>query len=284
MINTAKYPATVTKNDDPDKRGIIQVSCVGLMGDEEGACLIDVEPAFDWGWFYVPDVGEIVEIEVVEGSSDDEQFGQASIDNLDLKWRSVRYPGLDGDDPRPVNEDFTSKNYGKRRGFATPAGHVFMFDDTEGDEAISLKWQNKAGKNSFLNFDKDGSFLISLHTGSLFYMNAKSGQVSIIDENSNMIAMDSDGLRLVDGSGNIFELKDGLIQILGQSAVTISCKNAVIEAGEVVINGDAEKMLLGSTWLALFNAHVHMTGVGPSGIPFPQMIDAVVLSQTVTVG
>lgn len=284
MISTAKYPATVTKNDDPDKRGIIQVSCVELMGDEEGACLIDVEPAFDWGWFYVPDIGEIVEIEVIEGSSDDEQFGQTSIDGLDLKWRCVRYPGLEGDDPRPVNEDFTSKNYGKRRGFATPAGHVFMFDDTEGDESISLKWQNKDGENSFLNFDKDGSFLVSLKTGSLFYMNAKSGEVSIIDSNSNMISMDAKGLRLVDGTGNIFELKDGLVQILGQGTVAISCKNATIDAGEVEINGSSEKVILGTTFLGLYNAHVHPTGVGPSGPPFPQALDPVALSQTVTVG
>lgn len=283
-LNSATYAATVTFNEDPDKRGVIRVSCVGLLGDEEAEVPVDIEPVHDWGWFYVPDIGEVVEIEVIEGSSEDEQQGQMSIDNLDIKWRGGRYYGNnEGDAPTPVNADFTSKNYGKRRGFATPAGHVFMFDDTEGDEGITLKWSNKAGENAFFSMDKDGSILMSNKVGTMLYFNAKDGQMSIIDQHGNVFSSDDVGIKIIEKTGNTVEMKDGAIIILGQSAVTISCKDAVIDAGNVEITGNAEFAVLGTTFLPLLNAHIHPTGVGPSGPPTP-LFPPTVLSTKVKVG
>ncbi len=175
MISTATYPAKVTFNADPDKRGVIRVACVGLMGDEDTEVPVDVEPVHDWGWFVVPDIGELVEIECVEGSSEDEQKGQASIDNLDLKWRSARYYGNDeGDTPTPINETFTSKNYGKRRGFATPIGHVLMFDDTKGAEEITLSWNDGS---ALLTFDAKGSVTIKNKAGATIVLDAEADKM-----------------------------------------------------------------------------------------------------------
>lgn len=176
-LNTATYPATVTFNEDPDKRGIIRVSCVGLMGDEDAEIPIDVEPVHDWGWFYVPDIGEVVEIEVIEGSSEDEQNGQMSIDNLDIKWRGARYYGNEeGDAPTPINPIFSAKNYGKRRGFATPAGHVVMFDDTEGAEEIHISWKN--GTASIV-MNTDGSILMTNKAGATINMDAAADKIIV---------------------------------------------------------------------------------------------------------
>lgn len=180
MLNTATYPAKVTFNQDPDKRGVIRVACVGIMGDEDVEIPLDVEPVHDWGWFYVPDIGEIVEIECVEGSSEDEQMGQASIDNLDLKWRSARHYGNhEGDTPTPINEAFTSKNYGKRRGFATPAGHVFVFDDTEGDEEVTLSWKKGA---ALLTFDAKGTVTIQNKAGATVVMDSDTGKIVLTSD------------------------------------------------------------------------------------------------------
>jgi len=176
-VSTGTYPAKVTFNADPDKRGVIRVACIGLMGDEETECPVDVEPVHDWGWFVVPDVGEIVEIEVLEASDDDEQAGQMSIDNLDLKWRSARYYGNeDGDAPTPIHPMLTSKNYGKRRGFATPAGHVFMLDDTEGQEQITLSWKDGS---AFITLDAKGSVLLSASNGATLTIEADSGKIIV---------------------------------------------------------------------------------------------------------
>lgn len=177
MIRTATYPAVVTFNKDPKKQGAIRVACVGLLGDDDVEVPVDVLPVHTWGWFYVPDIGELVEIECVEGSSEDEQHGQASIDNLDLKWRSARYYGNEeGDVPTPINPAFTSKNYGKRRGFATPAGHVFMFDDTEGQEEITLSWKDGS---AFVTLDAKGTITLQNKAGATFVMNTTSDKIVV---------------------------------------------------------------------------------------------------------
>jgi hypothetical protein len=174
-LSTATYPAKVTFNQDPDKRGVIRVACVGLLGDEDTEVPVDVEPVHDWGWFYVPDIGEVVEIECVEGSDEDEQHGQMSIDNIDLKWRSARHYGNDeGEAPTPINPVFTSKNYGKRRGFATPAGHVFMFDDTEGSEEITLSWKDGS---ALLTFDLTGSIKLQNLAGATLVMDSVTNKI-----------------------------------------------------------------------------------------------------------
>jgi len=180
MINTSTYLATVTFNNDPEQLGRIRVACAGLLGDEESEIPIDIEPIHDWGWFYIPDIGETVEIEVTEGASDDEQNGQISIDNIDIKWRSARvYGNTETDTPTPINEEFTSSNYGKRRGFATPTGHVFMFDDKEGSETIRLKWKNANGDNCLIEIDKDGTVLLSNKVDTKIELNGTDGQVTI---------------------------------------------------------------------------------------------------------
>lgn len=174
-ITTATYAAKVTFNQDPEKRGVIRVACVGLMGDEDAEVPVDIEPVHDWGWFYVPDIGEIVEVECTEGSSEDEQHGQMSIDNCDLKWRSARHYGNDeGETPTPINAAFTSKNYGKRRGFATPAGHVLVFDDASGSEEITLSWK---GGGALLTFDPKGTVTLQNKAGATIIMDSDTGKI-----------------------------------------------------------------------------------------------------------
>lgn len=160
------YPARVTANDDPDQRGRVRIACVGLLGDDETDLPMWVEPALDWGWFYVPDVSEIIEIVCVTGSAQDESRGQMSLDNLDVKWHGARFYNTDSDAPTPVNAVFTDTHYGKRRGFATPFGHFLMFDDTEDEPQITLSWVSKkdAGAEEItkLDINKDGEALISV--------------------------------------------------------------------------------------------------------------------------
>lgn len=171
----AHYPAVVTFNQDPDKRGVIRVACAAIMGDEDTEVPVDVEPAHDWGWFYVPDIGEVVEVEVMEHSAEDEHPGQASIAHLDIKWRSARFFGnTEGATPTPVNTAFTEEHYGKRRGFATPAGHVLMFDDADGGEEIRLWW--KDGGASVV-IDKDGTITLTNKSGATFTMDATADKI-----------------------------------------------------------------------------------------------------------
>lgn len=251
-MTTERYPATVTSIDDPEQRGRIRVACSGLLGDEESDLPMWIEPVLGWGMFIVPDVGEIVEIEVVTGSDEDEQYGQASIDNLDAKWVGKRYFGNEeGEAPTPVPTDFLT-NYGKRRGFATPGGHVVVFDDTDGKRKISVTWNNEDNKKSYFGMDENGSIVIGTHTGHTIYMNAKDGELTIIDQHGNMYSSNSDGLKVVDKSGSLIDIKGGNMQILAQAGLTVSCADAVLEAGKMQLGGQPaiQPVIMGTLFFA----------------------------------
>jgi hypothetical protein len=137
-----RYSAIVSKNDDPDfpNLGRIFVKCLEITGDETTELPHPIYPAFDWGWFYVPDVDEEVEIEaVVEDDQREDTRGQAFLEEPRFTWRGKRFSSDEGDGARPINPAFTAVNYGKRRGFATPAGHVLVFDDESGDVFLTTQ-------------------------------------------------------------------------------------------------------------------------------------------------
>lgn len=272
-MTTEKHDAVVTgiDADEPQPRGRIKVACAGILGDEETELPMWVEPILDWGWFFVPDIGEVVEVEVTTGLDSDESFGQSTIDNLDIKWRGARRSTdattEERTEPRPIHEDFTSANYGKRRGFATPNGHIMYFDDTEGKQKVHITWK-QGDKYQYITMDEEGAMILSCASGSMIYMNPAEKAVTIIDENSNLIGMSPDGVKLVDQFSNIIELKDGAIQILGQSAITVMGGVCDIKTGTVNILDAADSPVVrGNEMKAAFESHIHPTGMGPSGPP-----------------
>lgn len=268
MISSEKHVAQVSNNQDPLQRGRIKVVCAAVIGDGATELPQWIEPDFEWGWFSVPDVGEFVDIEHTDSADDDESPGQSSIHVPNFRWKGRHWGGTDTDVPRPVPDDFTKSNYGKRRGFATPGGHVIMFDDTDGAKKVSITWHGKDKEFSYSAWDEDGSVIHSNKNGSLIYLNAKDKELSIIDEHGNSAMLSDEGITLTDKFSNIYQSKDGMTQILNQGTVTVSCKNAVIDAGKVQLTaGATEATLKGDSFLQLFEQHVHPTGMGPSGPP-----------------
>lgn len=237
-----KYVAIVDANNDPEFRGRIRIRCADLTGDPDVVLPGWAEPVFDWGWFAIPDVDEFVEIEVITGSTEDEVPGQSMILNPQITWRAKRYYHTGGDTETPIHEDFTSGNYGKRRGFATPAGHILLFDDTEGQERVQLTWhqiESSEDKFSYLALDPDGSIIIGNKKGSLIYLDAKNGAITLNDEHGNIISSDSEGVRLIDKFSNIIDMKDGAILLMGKGGVTLNCKTAALKAGSVELGRTA---------------------------------------------
>jgi hypothetical protein len=165
---TETYSAVVTDNADDEERGRIRVACADLLGDDDADLPMWIEPLLTWGWFLIPDIGETVDIEIVSETENDEQYGQSSIDNLDAKWKGKRYQiSEDGDEPTAIHPYFTEENYAKRRGFATPFGHILMFDDTPDSPKITLTWTNEEQsiedtKISQIVIDNDGTMKLSV--------------------------------------------------------------------------------------------------------------------------
>ena len=266
MSQTERHTAVVAETNDPEQRGRIRVRCAGILGSEDAILRHWVEPCLDWGFFLVPDVDEVIEIEVASSSSRDEVPGQSFLDEPNFRYRGKRFNA-----PGVVNEFFTEANYAKRRGFATPAGHVLMFDDTDDARKVNLVWHSGDGKYAMLSLDEDGSVILASKTGAMLYLNAKDGELALIDEHGNSYSSSSSEVKIIDVNSNIISLSGTTIQILSQSAVTVSCKDAVIDAGKVQLGGQplTEPMVLGLLFQTLFSGHIHPTGVGPSGPPTP---------------
>lgn len=228
------YDATVVANNDEEKKGRIKVACAALLGDEKTALPMWIPPRFDWGWFAIPDVGELVQIEMSSDSETDELPGQSSVDDPDIFYRGKRtYTNEtveEGSDPTIINEVFKGDTYPKRRGFATPAGHYLFFDDTEDKVEIKVSWTDK----------------IDVQT----------------------IVVDKDGIKVADKYTNVIELKDGETKITTDGNVVVTGKDFSANTDSVnLINGADNYLVRGDDLITWLNSskHTHPTGMGPSG-------------------
>lgn len=93
--------------------------------------------------------------------------------------------------------------------------------------------------------------------------------------------------------GLVFQLGDALIQLdtqnggelrivvkMGDDEIRMENKKVIVKSNTIELGeGAAEKLVLGNTFLQLFNSHTHPTGVGPSGTPVVPMQDQLHLSQ-----
>jgi len=270
-----RHTAEVVATDDPEKRGRIRIKCSGILGDEETDLSTWIEPLLTWGFFLVPDIGEIVEVVIDTCSDQDEIFGQTSITNPNPQWLGARYyqGEADAEGRRTVPEEFTSKNYGKRRGFKTPAGHVLIFDDTQDSEELTLACSSgpaAARKQAFVSMDAKGSIVLSNATGTTIYMNAADGQLAIIDQHGNTYASDSAGMKIVSKQGYFLEMKEGVVQLVCGGNVVVQANNASIKAAAVDLGNGADQFTIRGvdlmTWL---NTHTHTTPLvmaGPANI------------------
>jgi len=126
------YLAVVSDIEDDEKRGRIKVACREIA--EADTELPEwVEPCFPYagndgasGFFFLPAVGDLVEIERTVGHTDDDAAGMAAIMDPDTRWRCATYATA-----ADVPTEFTSGTYGKRMGITTPGGNMLIFDDDQ---------------------------------------------------------------------------------------------------------------------------------------------------------
>lgn len=274
-VITERFPAIVTRlADDSPPRGRVFVKCPEVTGDDTQELPDPIEPIHQWGWFTVPDVGEEIEIEaVVADDTAEDVKGQAFLEAPEWRWMGRRFPSSDGEQPRPPNAIFTGSNHGKRRGFATPTGHFLMFDDTTNSEAIVLSWTRPDGAVATLDFNANGSILITNRNGSAIFLDAsQNANVVIVDEHGNMITLDSNGVRVVDVHGNsITTSSSGVdVQSLASGTINVDSQGGTVNVlgGTVNIGDGANSPIARFTELQQWaDTHVHLTAFGPSSPP-----------------
>ena len=117
----------------------------------------------------------------------------------------------------------------------------------------------------------------------------------MMDSHGNMFTQDKNGTKIVDPNGNLIELNEEMIQILGSKAMVVNVPSVNIKAGGVEVGNLAtDDVIKGTTYLAWWksvfliwlNTHIHPTGVGPSGpaiTPMQAPVDAAVLTKKLKV-
>lgn len=299
MSSKTLHFAEVTRNFDENEklRGAIFFKSDTLTGDKEFP--IAAEPCFPiagqngFGFFAVPEPGDIVEIEI-----DD------AVEHPQPRWRCSIYSSVD-----EIAREFR-KNYPKRMGFRTKTGHVLIWDDTEGAEEVFFEHtfgsRIKFSTNGNISFkarqitnrDEDDEIndieatefaellfdfnqkVIHLHDHHPNSIKMNSSGVVALDKNNNKITMDSSGVIILDKNSNkTTKDNDGIIfQDLNGNKITMN------SFGIEIIDLNGNKITLDSTGIninsitqfikidgSIYGSHQH---VGNLGIPTLAPIDA----------
>lgn len=255
--------ATVVDNDDPEIRFRLKVAGGTLMGTDDDGEVVEygdwIEPSFPvllssdgenvtGGFFAIPGPGTTVEIELAVSSDFDEAPNQTLLTNSDPRWRASLFQL--GDD---IPDEFKT-NYPNRFGFKSATGHLFLFDDSEGDlgKVMIAARPNALGQQSFMSFENDGSIQIITNNGMMFFMNADKGEITLLDSQQNMIALKADGTTIMAKGGHTIDMNAAGINVLAAGALHLQ-GNSVTAQGLTVALGDStavEFAVLGTSQVA----------------------------------
>jgi hypothetical protein len=241
-----KYSGEVVDVADPDKLGRIKVAVPAVFGP---GLQLWARPCFASGHFFVPPVGARVWIEFEAGDT-----------GFPL-WVGTWYP--QGTVPPEAD-----KPEATGRVVHTPSGHVVELSDEDGKEKVVIRHK----LDSFVSIDEKGSILAANQKGSYLFLNADKAEVSVTSEQGHMVTLGEGGVVAVEKGGSRIEITDGKVKITGTDAVQIVANELSLAAGSVGIGGSAsDPAVLGNGFMALYNAHVHATAVGPTGPPIPPL-------------
>lgn len=263
MARSRWYEAEVTDVKDPERRGRIKVRCQTLLDRDEEVGETDAPELPDWlepmffaagtpdqnggkpyGFFFVPCVGDTVEIEVSDDAEMETENG--------MRWRCCVYPNSDsvpGLFKGEIGEETDPEElYPHIRGILTPGDQGLIFADFP-------------GLNSFVT-------LFSLGTDSLGELNPRQfitlglqdgfsdRVIFLADRFGNYISMEENGRIILQSSqlGHIIELTTDFVYAAHRDGgeVTIGNDFAEIKAAndeKVRIDdsgpGDTPKIMIG---------------------------------------
>jgi hypothetical protein len=206
-----KYTGVVKDNRDSDKLGRLGVSVPALYPEDE---LLVARPALPYGVFFVPELETKVWVEFEGGDS-----------GLPL-WTGGQYvqgegwaPEADGDPPQ-------------KRALRTPAGHLLLFNDTSGDEGITLT-DGVNGHVVTLSADgvtvEDGAngHAISLASSGVTVESAGGAKVELTSSAATLTAPSgakvdlTPGGAAVDAGPGIVEVKGSLVKLSSSAAMPV---------------------------------------------------------------
>lgn len=240
------YRGVVLDNRDPEKRGriLVSVSAVGHPENQGPARWVD--PVFagaakKMGTFWPPEIKDTVWVSFAYGDPSQPQH---------------YYGGWFGKDevPDKLGYNADKEPIPMRRGFRTKAGHTLVLNDEPGKESIELYWKDES---TFLKINEKQ--IVTVQTkASYLLLDPEAKKVEVKDEKGSTITLDDKGV-------TVKSSKD--INMEGKK-VTIKGSEILLDSSKVTLDtGGAQGVPKGQDLLTWLNAHLHPTGVGPSGPP-----------------
>lgn len=287
------YRALVLRNDDPEERHRIQISCPSVGHDPEVPVDVWVDPAVDvtgdrMGWFNPPLVGSTVRVEFDNGNP-----------GLPKAYYGGWWTKPAGTSPVPAEFGYVDGKP-QKRGFRSRAGHVLLFDDTPGKEKVRLLWHAIADgdpavsdpdavaaavasgdKIATISFDKDSVQILDAN-GSRVVLDTKNKAITLQDATGNLVTMSEKGISLIDatsGGASVVSLDGGgNINLIASKAISLTAPTVNLKAGSIALgDGASFKAVVGDILLAWLSAHTH----GPPGSPPAAPPPPAILSQGV---
>jgi uncharacterized protein involved in type VI secretion and phage assembly len=252
-----KYSGTVVDDKDPQKQGRLQVEVPSVWRGPKPRW---ARPCFPPGQFFTPPVGAKVWVEFEAG------------DPHYPLWVGIWWAQQEVPEKAALDEPTT-------RMITTPSGHTVQFDDKDGEEAITV--HHKA--DGFLSIDAKGSVVVGNASGSIIYLNADDGEVSVISEQGHRITLTGDGLALTHNDGSFVDVRGDNVTVSGSSKVQVMANNVSITGGGVSLGSGSPQfgVVLGSPAFELFLNHTHPSAMGPTGTPLPPPVATVMVSKSV---
>jgi hypothetical protein len=231
-----KYSGVVKDNRDADELGVVQVSVPTVFPDDE---TVPARAALPYGMFFVPENDTHVWVEFEGG------------DTASPLWTGVQHVA-------GTWAPEAAKNPPTVRAVRTVAGHLLLFDDTEGSESIVLT----DGKNAHrLTFDATG---VTLTDGV----------------NQHEIVLSADGIKVVDGKHqHEIEMGAGAVRVkhsggatvtLEATAVKAQAGASTVELGPAGVTVNGPRVALGAAGTPVL--HVGDQGIGNLGAPVPILV------------
>jgi hypothetical protein len=222
-----KYSGIVKDNRDADKLGVLQVSVPTIFPEDEQ---VPARAALPYGMFFVPEKDTHVWVEFEGGDTGSPLW--TGVQHIAGTWAAE-----------------AAKNPPTVRAVKTAAGHLLIFDDTEGSESIVLT----DGVNAHeLRFDADG---LTLTDG----------------KNGHVIALDANGVKVTDGvNHHEIELGSSAVTVKhggGVAKVTLAASSAKAEAGTSKVElGPAGATVDGPVIMLGASASLPLLRLGDQGI------------------
>jgi hypothetical protein len=250
------YRAFVKRNDDPDKRGRIQIMSPDAGHRDDNFPQIWIDPMFagagtDRGSFAPPEVGDSVRV---------------SFDRGDLGTPNGYWGGWHGLQELPEELAYSDSGFPERRGMVTRMGHAVYVVDEPGKEQIKIAWHKAAPGDPALTDRSASADRTSGDSSSVSF--DPDGSVKIVDKSSNSVVMDDSGITVTDANGNSIFLGGGNNTLKLTGDFTINGSNANLNVSNINLGSAANfKAVLGEVMHFWLKSHAHPSAVGPTGTP-----------------